>query len=155
LYNFIHTDLGLFLYLTLVYFFSNDEWMIILSNLILVPQIIHNIRMGNNPGFNVFYIFGFIGTRLLIPIYERSCPDNRFSLTPNLALVVVLVSLYALEVVLLYLQYRLGSRFFVPKRFQPNYFNYKRKLKLTEENREAECSICLMNLFEMAPTKIN
>ena len=88
--------------------------------------------MGNNPGFNSFYIFGFIGTRLLIPIYERSCPENRFSLSPNIALVVVLVSLYALEVVLLYLQYKLGSRFFVPKRFQPNYFNYKRKLKLTQ-----------------------
>ena len=150
-----HPDLGLFLYLTLVYFFSNDEWMIILSNLILLPQIVHNIRMGNNPGFNPFYIFGFIGTRLLIPIYERSCPENRFRLTPNLALVVVLVALYALEVVLLYLQYKLGSRFFVPKRFQPNYFNYKRKLKLTEENREAECSICLMNLFEVAPANIN
>ena len=67
----------------------------------------------------------------------------------------VLVSLYALELVLLYLQYKLGSRFFVPKRFQPNYFNYKRKLKLTEENRDAECSICLMNLFEVAPANIN
>ena len=43
--------------------------MIILSNLILLPQIVHNIRMGNNPGFNPFYIFGFIGTRLLIPLY--------------------------------------------------------------------------------------
>ena len=43
----------------------------------------------------------------------------------------------------------------MPKRFQPNYFNYKKKLKLTEENREAECSICLMNLFEMAPVAMN
>ena len=89
-------DLGLFVYLTLVYFFSNDEWMIILSNLILIPQIVHNIRIGANPGFNPFYIFGFIGTRLLIPIYERSCPENRFSLSPNLALVIVLLALYGL-----------------------------------------------------------
>ena len=40
--------------------------MIILSNLILLPQIVHNIRMGNNPGFNYFYIFGFIGIFMYI-----------------------------------------------------------------------------------------
>jgi hypothetical protein len=66
---FIYADLGLFLYLTLTYFFSNDEWMIILRNLILVPQIIHNIRLGNNPGFNYHYIFGFVGSRILLPVY--------------------------------------------------------------------------------------
>ena len=121
--------------------------MIILSNLILLPQIIHNIRLGNNPGFNPFYIFGFIGSRLLIPLYERLCPENRFSLTPHFALAMVLVSLYGLEVVLLYLQSRLGSRFFIPKRFQPNYFNYRNKLRLGEETKDIECTICLQNIF--------
>lgn len=96
LYSLSHLDLGLFLYLTLIYFFSNDEWMIILRNLILIPQIIHNVRLGNNPGFNLYYIFGFIGSRLLIPMYERLCPENRFSLTPNITLVVILLALYAL-----------------------------------------------------------
>jgi hypothetical protein len=74
--------------------------MIVLRNLVLVPQIIHNIRLGSNPGFNVYYIFGFIGSRLLIPLYERLCPDNRFHLSPNITLVVILFSLYALEVTL-------------------------------------------------------
>lgn len=72
--------------------------MIILRNLILVPQIIHNVRMGNNPGFNPFYVFGFIGSRLLIPMYERLCPANRFNLTPSITLVVILLGLYVLEV---------------------------------------------------------
>ena len=143
-----NSDLGLFLYLTLIYFFANDEWMIILSNMLLVPQLIHNIRMGNNPGFNPFYIFAFIGSRLLIPIYERLCPENRFNLTPNTTLVIVLLSLFVLEVLLLYLQSRLGSRFFVPKRFQPNYFNYRNKLKYSEETKDIECSICLQTIFE-------
>ena len=56
---------------------------------------------------------------------------------------------------LLYLQARLGSRFFVPKRFQPNYFNYKHKMKLDDVNREMECSICLQNLFEEAPNDLH
>ena len=69
LYILCYKDLGLFLYLTLTYFFSNDEWMIVLRNLILIPQIVHNIRLGNNPGFNPYYIFGFVGSRMLLPIY--------------------------------------------------------------------------------------
>ena len=70
--------------------------MIILRNLILLPQLVHNIRLGNNPGFNFYYIFGYVGSRLLLPVYERLCPENRFALTPNLTLVVVVVSLFAL-----------------------------------------------------------
>jgi len=61
-------------------------------------------------------------------------------------------------VALLYLQSRLGSRFFVPKRFLPNYYNYKLKLRLDEENKEMDCSICLQNLFEgphVDPTSLN
>ena len=48
---FFNIDIGLFLYLTFTYFFSFDVWMIILQNLILVPQIVHNVRIGINPGF--------------------------------------------------------------------------------------------------------
>lgn len=61
--------LGLFLYLTLDYFFSFEDWMIILTNLILLPQLIHNIRLGQKPIFNPYYIFGYIGSRLLILFY--------------------------------------------------------------------------------------
>lgn len=98
LYLVYHLDLGLFIYLTLTYFFSNDEWMIIVRNLILLPQIVHNVRLGSNPGFNFYYIFGFIGSRLLITMYERLCPENRFRLSPNIELVVILLSIFVLEV---------------------------------------------------------
>jgi len=67
-------DLGLFIYLTLSYFFTMDGWFIIIRNLIIIPQIIHNVRIGNNCGFSPYYIFGYLGMRILVPIYERSCP---------------------------------------------------------------------------------
>jgi transmembrane E3 ubiquitin-protein ligase len=61
--------LGLFLYLTLTYFFANEEWMILLRTLVLLPQVVHNVRLGHKPNFVPFYLFGFIGSRLLIPLY--------------------------------------------------------------------------------------
>jgi hypothetical protein len=54
----------------------------------------------------------------------------------------------------LLLQFKLGSRFFVPKRFLPNYYNYRRKIKLDEMNREDECAICLQNIFENEPSGV-
>jgi hypothetical protein len=93
---YIQFYLGLFGFLTLNYFFAYEEWMLILRNLILLPQIIHNVRLGQKPIFNPYYIFGFMGSRFLIPFYERSCSENRFKLTPNTTLVFVLLSIYVL-----------------------------------------------------------
>jgi hypothetical protein len=64
-----YIDVGLFIYLTLTYFFSFDVWMIILQNLILVPQIVHNARVGVNPGFEPLYVLGYLGARFLMPLY--------------------------------------------------------------------------------------
>ena len=93
-------DIGLFVYLALTYFFLYDAWMIILMNLFILPQIIHNARVGNNPGFEPLYAFGYLGARFLIPLYERSCPANHFSLTPLPGLVITLAILYAIQVYL-------------------------------------------------------
>lgn len=73
--------------------------MIILQNLIMIPQIVYNARVGNNPGFEPFYVLGYMGARFLIPLYERGCPSNHFMLTPIVGLVVALFILYVLQVV--------------------------------------------------------
>ena len=36
----------------------------------------------------------------------------------------------------MYLQMKLGPRFFIPRMFQPDYYDYSFKLKNTEENKE-------------------
>lgn len=66
---YIQFYLGLFLYLALQYFFAFEVWMIVLTNILLLPQIIHNIRVGQKPNFNPYYLFGYIGSRLLILLY--------------------------------------------------------------------------------------
>lgn len=149
---YIQFYLGLFLYLTLTYFFAYDWWMIILRNLLLLPQIVHNVRLGQKPHFNVYYLFGYIGSRLLVPLYERACPDNRFKLSPNPTLFLILLSIFLLEVILIGLQNRLGSRFFVPKRFLPNYYDYRLKIKGSDSIAKEDCAICLQGLIERMPS---
>ena len=49
---------------------------------------------------------------------------------------------------MLFLQFKLGPRFFIPKMLQPDYYEYSFKLKLSEDTKDTECSICLQGFFE-------
>lgn len=62
-------DLALFTYLALTYFFYFDAWMIILQNMIMLPQIVYNVRSGNRSVFEPSYVLGYLGSRILIPFY--------------------------------------------------------------------------------------
>lgn len=73
--------------------------MIVLQNLIMLPQIVHNVRAGNNPGFEPSYVLGYLGARILIPFYERACPKNHFMLSPMPGVVVGLFIIYGLMVI--------------------------------------------------------
>jgi hypothetical protein len=123
--------------------------MVLLRNLVLLPQIVHNVCQGQRPHFNPYYIFGFIGSRMLVPIYEYSCPENRFKLAPSNTLVFALLAVFACQALLIALQNRLGSRFFVPKRLRPNYFDYS--YRTTNGEHGEDCAICLQGLID-SPT---
>lgn len=65
----------LFVYLTVMYFFHFETWSIILqSSLIFLPQIIKNVRKGNNPHFYKSYILGVLGLRMVLVLYYKGCP---------------------------------------------------------------------------------
>lgn len=55
---------------------------------------------------------------------------------------------YYMKIVFLYLQFRFGPRFFIPRFLQPDYFDYRAKIKYSEDTQELECSICLQNFFQ-------
>ena len=74
LYHLLYKDVELLLYLLVQFFFMNDEWFILLSYSLLIPQIVHNVRLGMKPSFDLKYILGFVSIKILQPIYERGCP---------------------------------------------------------------------------------
>lgn len=48
---------------------------------------------------------------------------------------------------ILFGQKKLGPRFFVPKMFIPDYYDYNFKIKPTNDD-DIECTICLQNFFQ-------
>ncbi len=122
--------------------------MVILQSIFFIPQIVHNARSGHRAFFDPFYILGYLGARILMPLYDRGCPDNHFVLTPMIGLVIAVLLLYSFQILMLFLQFKLGPKFFIPRVLLPEYYNYNVKLKMSEENRELECAICLLNIFD-------
>lgn len=67
--------LALFGYLAVMYFFHFDVWAIILQPfLIYVPQIVKNVRKGNNAHFYKSFIMGVLGMRMFVVLYYKGCP---------------------------------------------------------------------------------
>lgn len=139
-------DLGLFTYLTIMYFFPYDIWSILIQALLFMPQIVHNVRKGNNPHFYPFYVLGVLGMRMILPLYYRGCPSNIYVIEPSVAFCAIWSSLFLMQVIILFLQHKLGPRFFIPRCMIPGYYNYSFKYKVSDQEEIKDCTICLQPL---------
>lgn len=66
----------MFTFLIIMYFFTYYTWPLYLQAALFLPQIIHNVRKGNNPQFLIPYVVGLLGLRVVLPLYYRGCPNN-------------------------------------------------------------------------------
>ncbi|KAM3134393.1 hypothetical protein pb186bvf_013506 [Paramecium bursaria] len=134
-------------YFILMYFFELENWFICLTGLVMIPQVIHNVRNGNNPKFIYAYIFGILCPSMLYPIYARGCPSNIRGMEPSNTFIMVYFSLYLFQILLLYIQYKLGPRAFIPRCFLPKQFQYYHIVNLQDESDD-ECAICLGSILD-------
>lgn len=56
--------------------------MILLRTLVLLPQIVHNIRLGHRPNFTPAYIFGFVGNDVTIKVQDCFYPSMNAVVLP-------------------------------------------------------------------------
>lgn len=115
------------------------------------PQIIHSVIYGTRHSFSmVFLIFNAL-SRIFLPLYLLACPDNFLVhlwqyISPtvevhqnnvilynapnshNILACYFLIFWLSLQIIILMLQFNYGPRFFVPKRFLPQKYDYKRMI---------------------------
>jgi hypothetical protein len=111
------------------------------------PQILHNALKDHRNPLSMEYVVGMSVTRLLIPLYLLLCPHNVTDLEPQPLLGVSLLCFVALQVGILYLQTRLGSRFMIPAQFLPPKYNYYRPLP---EGFTEDCVVCMDSMTDYA-----
>ena len=84
--------------------------------------------------------------RMVLPLYYRGCPANIYVIEPSSTFCAIWASLFLIQMFILYLQHKLGPRFFIPRCCIPGYYNYSFKYKINEAEDVPDCPICLQAL---------
>ncbi|CDF32392.1 unnamed protein product [Chondrus crispus] len=101
-----------------------------------VPQIILNVVEDHRRPLLPIYIIATSVTRLAIPLYFWGCPQNFLHIQPQPSSVMALVAWLAIQVIILLSQYKFGPRWFIPKAFLPEKYDYYRPLPMGDEGLE-------------------
>ena len=110
-------------------------------------QIYYSAKNGTKPPMPYSYIFIASLFKMLIPIYLKAYNNNIFSLRPSYFKVFLCVSVVLIEAIIVSLQKLLGPKFFIPRRYRQQTFDYyKSSDDIPENAKNNECVICLENL---------
>lgn len=119
--------------------------------LLWTPQIIYNAIHNNKYNYPFFYIICASIERLFFGFYFRAHDENFFKIKGNKNFVYYLLIYLIFNYIILILQTLKGPRFFMPKKYQKEEFDfYKTKEELLESSpniSNVECVICLLPIL--------
>ena len=138
-------------YFFLSYLFIYYPSIVIITFLCWTPQIIYNIIYCNKYIYPIIYIIGSSLDKIFFGIYFRGNDNNFLRIKGNKNIIFIIIGYIISNIVILFLQYKKGSRFFLGKKYQKNEFDaYKTKKELIDLIKDVdkiECVICLMPIF--------
>ncbi len=146
----------LFLVVIVISLFHRYLWLLVfLIYSYNVPQIVLNVVRGTRNSQHPVYYIGMWVTRMFIPLYFFCCPDNfLILLLENNSFVNINASIFFItwgtfQVIVLALQDKFGSRFFLPRSMFPSSYDYYRMIPVKDEENcnQLECVICY-NIIE-------
>ncbi|KAA8499438.1 Transmembrane E3 ubiquitin-protein ligase 1 [Porphyridium purpureum] len=121
----------------LLYYMQNHlHFFLFLFYSFWVPQIVINATEDHRRPLHPQYIFGMTVTRSIIPCYFLACRSNFLHLQPHVGLAVRFFAWMMLQACMLYSQHVWGSRWFIPKRFLPEKYDYYRPVSRAEHGAE-------------------
>ena len=143
--------------LLVVYVFQDDLRVpTLLAYSFWLPQICKNCRDNTRArAFHPLFLAGTAANRLALPLYcfgssanvLRVLADDRDIQTKrDLAFCALLVLWQAAQVAVLHLQQTRGPRWFVPARFLPPVYDYRRDATHLLRADQLECSICMNDI---------
>jgi len=135
--GFYFIALALLFILELIFILSCRIWIIYLSALIFVPQILHNFRKGKNyiPNFYLLIPLGL--TRLSVVLYVKYYPRNIFRLSPDLTFIIIYFAIFIGQIFVLLIQIKWPTFGLRHKNRRPSRMVYEDDL----------CSICMGHLM--------
>ena len=137
-------------YIIIMYLEPYAMETILIQSVMILPQIYSNLKYPKKSRLLTGYYVGYLSSRCLLPLYIRGCPTNIFKMEPSFGFCTLWVSSYLFQLVILYMQARLGGRFFVPRccLFIYHEDSYRLIEHNSTDNSQQECSICLEDMYQ-------
>ena len=126
--------------------------LIYISSIIMwTPQIIHNVIYYNKYIYPISYVVISSIERLFFAFYFRGYDKNFYRIKGDHFFIYVIIIYFIIIFIILFLQMFKGPRFFFPKKYQKEDFDfYKTKEELLDSPKDisgVECVICLLPIF--------
>jgi len=138
------------LFLLICYFVIPATWFLYVTSFFFIPQIVHNAIRGQRYKFNATYSFLLGFFRIVLPLYVKVCPVSIYKLTPDPIFGYSYTAIVILQILVLFLQSKLGTRFFVPSYCLPARYNYYVNVRTGVSEDEVEsCPICMDGLNQL------
>ncbi len=115
-------------------------------------QILEYINEGGPAPF-YFKTMGCVFTlRILLPLYLKGYSDNLYQIKTSIPLCIAIIAVFVFQVLVLYLQARRGSRFFLPNSLFPPEDSQPLKRNMNQGTElirlENKCQLCQKGLLE-------
>lgn len=127
-----------------MYLFPFYDITILAQSLLFLPQIRMFSQKKARAAPNTLHLVS-VFLRCILPFYLRGCPQNIFQLSPSFSFCSLWLSSFLFQLLIIYLQARLGGRFFIPRCLLFLCHNDGYRL-MEEPEAENECCICLEGL---------
>lgn len=131
--------------------FYDKVYITIIFLVLWLPQIVFNVINNNKVGLPLIYVLICTLDRIGLPFYFRGYNGNLFRIRRDWSFVCGWSLFLVLNVVVLYLQLFMGSRFILPKALRGNTFEYYKSkdevMTMKSNAKELECVICLQKMM--------
>lgn len=128
------------------YIIYNSVFLILFWGLMWVPQIYKNI-VNQRKKICLRYVYSMTAIQTMYPLYLKGCPENIFELEYDLKFTFIFISVVFLQLLVINLQRRFGSNFFIPSAFRSSNALIVVKEQVIGYHRSQECWIWMMPLF--------
>ena len=153
-----------FIFFFFAFYFGTDiiifyQFFAIIGFLTWTPQIIFNIIYNNKYFYPIIYIISSSLDKLIFGFYFQGYNSNFFGIKGDKNYVLFWIIYILINIIILFLQYKKGPRFFLGKKCQKEKFNfYRTKKELIFEIKDLdkiECIICLMPILDIEDNQDN
>ncbi|TPX58388.1 hypothetical protein CcCBS67573_g09171 [Chytriomyces confervae] len=127
---------------------------LVVASSLWVPQILSNVKRNSRNSLHPSFLLMTSVSRLMLGLYYLACPSNILTMTialdnPRYWTAAAVTAWVGVQILVIYLQDRWGTRALIPEKLYPKRYDYHRATRFEKGSKPqgSECAICFSEIF--------